>query len=204
MSTQLQLVSTIITAMSTLEISELTGTRHDNVMSVANRLAEKGIIRSPKIKDFERINNLGFPVKQAIYSLNKIESLNLVARLSPEFMAKVIDRWQELEAQPNNAYNDLLGKYVALLDKHVVLQDRFISLPKPNVLKTGRYSYDEDQIIHTKRLQGCGARTIAKFLNRTEDSVKGRFRYLKTPQSEDVEGSNADIFRAEDWQKDGV
>ncbi len=31
--------------------------------------------------------------------LNKRDSLGKVARLSPEFMAAIIDRWQELEAK---------------------------------------------------------------------------------------------------------
>ncbi len=81
--------------MSSVEIAELTGKRHDNVMRVARKLADKEIIRSPQIEETDCQNK-----KRMIYRLNKTESLNLVANLSPEFTARIIDRWQELEKQP--------------------------------------------------------------------------------------------------------
>lgn len=42
-------------------------------------------------------NHLG--QKVSVYLLDKRSSLIVVAQLSPEFTARVIDRWQELEAQ---------------------------------------------------------------------------------------------------------
>lgn len=80
--------------MSSVEIAELTGKRHDNVMRKAKELVEKGIIRSPQIEETDSQNK-----KRMVYRLNKTESLNLVANLSPEFTARIIDRWQALEAQ---------------------------------------------------------------------------------------------------------
>lgn len=80
--------------MTTPEIAELTGKRHDNVMRVAKMLAERGIICATQIEERYNNNNL-----RKIYRLTKTESINLVANLSPEFTAAIIKRWQELEAQ---------------------------------------------------------------------------------------------------------
>ena len=77
--------------MSSREIAELTGKRHDNVMRV---IRDCGDILTPQFEDTPNSQN-GVLYKQAL--LGKRDSLVLVARLSPEFTAVVIDRWQELE-----------------------------------------------------------------------------------------------------------
>ena len=79
--------------MSSREIAELTGKRHDNVMRV---IRDCGDILTPQFEDTPNSQN-GVLYKQAL--LGKRDSLVLVARLSPEFTAAVIDRWQELEQQ---------------------------------------------------------------------------------------------------------
>jgi phage antirepressor YoqD-like protein len=78
--------------MSTVEIAELTSKRHDNVMRVAKQLESKGIICAPQIEERYNNNNI-----RMVRQLNQEESLNLVANLCPEFTAKIIKRWQELE-----------------------------------------------------------------------------------------------------------
>lgn len=82
--------------MSSREIAELTGKRHDNVMPVCRSLRESGVC--PEIQETPWIN----PQNGQTYmecQLSKRDSLVLIARLSPEFTARVVDRWQELEAQ---------------------------------------------------------------------------------------------------------
>lgn len=96
--TQLAKVFEAPLTMSSVEIAELMGKRHDNVMRKAKELAEKGIITSPQIEELFTVGN-GAKNSRTIYRLNKTESLNLVANLSPEFTARIIDRWQALEAQ---------------------------------------------------------------------------------------------------------
>ncbi|WP_286749555.1 Rha family transcriptional regulator [Marinobacter sp. UBA2688] len=84
--------------MSSREIAELTGSRHDNVKRSAERLAADRILTSPlEGLDFEHKGNL-----YQEYRFNKRDSLVLVARLSPEFTAAVVDRWQELEQKAAN------------------------------------------------------------------------------------------------------
>ena len=79
--------------MSSREIAQLTGKRHDNVMRTINSC---GDLITPQFEDTPNSQN-GQTYKTA--KLNKRDSLVLVARLSPEFTAAVIDRWQELEGQ---------------------------------------------------------------------------------------------------------
>ena len=82
--------------MSSREIADLTDKRHDNVMHVCRGLRDSGVC--PEIQETPWTN----PQNGQTYLeclLNKRDSLVLIARLSPEFTAKVVDRWQELEAQ---------------------------------------------------------------------------------------------------------
>jgi len=81
--------------MTSLEISELVESRHDNVKQSIERLASRGIIELPTMQEVK--NHLGQAV--LVYQLDKRSSLIVVAQLSPEFTARVVDRWQELEAQ---------------------------------------------------------------------------------------------------------
>jgi len=81
--------------MSSREIAELTGSRHDAVRKSAERLAADQILTSPMATfDYEHRGNT-----YQEYRFNKRDSLVLVARLSPEFTAAVVDRWQQLEQQ---------------------------------------------------------------------------------------------------------
>ena len=81
--------------MSSREISELTDKRHDNVKRTIESMAHAGVISQPQIEDGEKSAN---GVIERIYLVNKRSSFIVVAQLSPEFTAKLVDRWQVLEA----------------------------------------------------------------------------------------------------------
>jgi phage antirepressor YoqD-like protein len=81
--------------MSSREIALLTGHRHDQVLRTARALAEQGVTQSVETLYVHEQNGQKYPEHQ----MNKRDSLVLVARLSPEFTATVVDRWQELEQQ---------------------------------------------------------------------------------------------------------
>jgi phage regulator Rha-like protein len=82
--------------MSSREIADLTNKRHDNVMQVCRSLKSEGVC--PEIQETPYTNEQnGQQYMQ--YVLTKRDSLVLVARLSPEFTARIVDRWQELEAK---------------------------------------------------------------------------------------------------------
>lgn len=97
-----QLIFPVLT-MSSRDIAELTGKRHDNVMTVIRDLIEDHILTS-EIQELDYIHR-GNTYKQ--FLLNKRDSLILVARLSPEFTAQIVDRWQELEQQSKQKAVDL-------------------------------------------------------------------------------------------------
>jgi len=93
----LQNTSTIETTMSSREIADLVEKRHDNVLRTIENLAARGTITLPQ---FEEVSSDG-PGPRAIgqYRIGKRDSYVVVAQLSPEFTARLVDRWQELEAQ---------------------------------------------------------------------------------------------------------
>ena len=88
--------------MTSREIAELVDSRHDSVQRSIERLAQNGVIRLPPTVISEIINNLGLPQKVSEYVFTgeqgKRDSIVVVAQLSPEFTARLVDRWQELEA----------------------------------------------------------------------------------------------------------
>lgn len=92
--------------MSSLEIAELVGSRHVDVKRSIERLIEKGTIRDTPMAFSENINNLGFKTRQEYYLFKgeqgKRDSIIVIAQLCPEFTARIVDRWQELEEQVNS------------------------------------------------------------------------------------------------------
>lgn len=101
--------------MSSREIAELTGSRHDNVKRSAERLASDQILTSPlEGSEFVHRGNTYHE-----YRFNKRDSLVLVARLSPEFTAAVVDRWQQLESTAANLpdFNDPVASARAWADQ---------------------------------------------------------------------------------------
>ncbi|WP_223538763.1 Rha family transcriptional regulator [Pseudomonas sp. BF-R-12] len=81
--------------MSSIEISDLVGKRHDNVKRTIETLVERKTIQLPQFEEVK--NHLGQTVEQ--YQVGKRDSFVVVAQLSPEFTAALVDRWQELEGQ---------------------------------------------------------------------------------------------------------
>lgn len=81
--------------MTSLEISQVVKARHDNVKRTVESIAAKGVIRLPQIEEVS--NPARGRKKVAVYRLSKRDSLIVVAQLCPEFTAKIVDRWQELE-----------------------------------------------------------------------------------------------------------
>ncbi|MCH4880193.1 phage antirepressor protein [Pseudomonas sp. TMW22090] len=87
--------------MSSREIADLVGSRHDKVKQSIERLAVrtdstgKTVIALPPMGEY--LDSLGR--KASEYLVCKRDSFVVVAQLSPEFTAALVDRWQELEGQ---------------------------------------------------------------------------------------------------------
>ena len=89
--------------MSSLEISELTGSRHDKVKQSIERLAAKGVIVQPPTGIEQAPDSMGRMRATEVYLFSgdqgRRDSIIVVAQLCPEFTARIVDRWQELETQ---------------------------------------------------------------------------------------------------------
>ena len=87
-----------VQTMSSREIAELTGKRHDNVLRDIEKMAkELGVLERLKFEVFEEINNLGLAVQRKAYKLDKEETLILVSGYSVKMRAAIVRRWMELE-----------------------------------------------------------------------------------------------------------
>lgn len=80
--------------MSSREIAELTQSRHDSVKRSMERMSSNGVISfTPLVEP-----TVGGGKPTTVYHVNKRDSYVVVAQLSPEFTAALVDRWQELES----------------------------------------------------------------------------------------------------------
>ena len=81
--------------MTSLELSRVTGSRHDHLKRGIVRQAARGGFLLPPLE--EVANPSSGPAKIGIYRLDKNQSISVVAKLCPEFLQRIIDRWQQLE-----------------------------------------------------------------------------------------------------------
>lgn len=115
-----QLTAPVLT-MSSRDIAELTGKEHKNVVRTIKDLISAEILDA-------QLEPLKFEYRGQwfdYYELSKRDSFVVVARLSPEFTAHIVDRWQELEQKLNPVFNlpqDLPTALRALADTHEQLQ----------------------------------------------------------------------------------
>ncbi len=91
-----ELINSNAIKMTSIEIAELVGSRHDKVKQSIERLAGRGVIAFPPMGEKP---TAGRPVSYYIFEgeQGKRDSIIVVAQLSPEFTARLVDRWRELE-----------------------------------------------------------------------------------------------------------
>jgi len=87
--------------MNSREIAELVEKRHDSVKRTIDMLVGKELIQ-PQSVDEQDTDTMGRKRTTSVYYLEKRDSFVVVAQLSPEFTARLVDRWQELEAEKAN------------------------------------------------------------------------------------------------------
>lgn len=87
-------------SMTHLDIAELVNKRADNVKRTIESLVNTRVISQPQIEDGVKSANGVIP-KIYVFAgeQGKRDSIIVVAQLCPEFTARLVDRWQELEAQ---------------------------------------------------------------------------------------------------------
>lgn len=124
-------------SISSREIAELVNSRHDDVKRSIDRLVKQEVIVQPPLADEHGTDALGRPRSTQVYLFageqGKRDSIVVVAQLSPEFTARLVDRWQELEARlatqqpdPMEVLNDpaaMRGLLLTYADKVIALEE---------------------------------------------------------------------------------
>lgn len=107
--------------MSSREIAELTGKRHDNVMSDIKTMLDSLGAHAPSFLGTYKTSRGNI---YELFNLPKRETLILVSGYNIELRAKIIDRWQELEDQQQPDISTDTGKLLmiqGLVEKQLAL-----------------------------------------------------------------------------------
>jgi anti-repressor protein len=93
--------------MNSVEIADLVAKRHDNVKRTIKTLADQTVIVAPQIEDVPFVDESGRNRTTSAYIFTgeqgRRDSTIVVAQLSPECTARLVDRWLELEEQAKQA-----------------------------------------------------------------------------------------------------
>lgn len=125
--------------MSSREIATLVDSRHGNVCVTIERLMKSGVIGGYAAMQYTHPQN-GQTYHH--YEVNKRDSYVIVAQLCPEFTARLVDRWQELEqgTQPKvpQSFSEALRLAAELEEQKQQLKDE-LAVAAPKVEFVDRY-----------------------------------------------------------------
>jgi len=92
-----------VPSMTSLQIAEVVEKRHDNVKRTIETLANQQAIVRPQIEDGREADALGRSRVTQVYRFTgeqgRRDSTIVVAQMSPQHTAALVDRWMELEKQ---------------------------------------------------------------------------------------------------------
>lgn len=190
----MQLSAAVTATMSSLEISELVESRHDSVKRTIERLSERGTIQLPPLVDVK--NSQGQTVQ--VYKIEKRDSYVIVAQLSPEFTARLVDRWQELESQsqlPTDYLSALKALTAEVEERQKLEQTLAIAAPKAKFV---------DSYVQATGLMGF--REVAKLLKIKEtefreflidNSIMYRLAGKMTPYANHIDAGRFEVKTGE-------
>lgn len=185
------------TKMTSQQIADLVGSRHDVVRKSIERLAtnkpnKPAAIQLPPMTEVKQNQSLSPNSKTAVYVFSgeqgRLDSIVVVAQLSPEFTAALVKRWDELErgiAQPVTPEIELPKDYLSALkalvtseeEKQVIGEQLAIAAPKAAALDTLSHAKGSLGIRETANTVGIPER---KFIARCTDEnkpISSRFMY---------------------------
>lgn len=106
-----QFVNLPTATMSSVQIADLVESEHHHVRISIERLAKKNLIQLPPMRKVENKQsnspNRFTNAYEFLGEQGKRDSIIVVAQLCPEFTARLVDRWQELEQQTKQHNVDL-------------------------------------------------------------------------------------------------
>ncbi|AHJ63265.1 DNA-binding protein [Granulibacter bethesdensis] len=159
--------------MSSREIAELVEKRHDNVKRTIDSLVAAGLVH-PQIEDEPENDALGRARITKVYRVGKRDSYVIVAQLSPEFTARLVDRWQELEAQaqsfdPSKIFENpavMRGLLLAYTEKVMALEQANAQLtPKAEALDLISASNGSLTITQASKLLSVKVAELTRWMN---------------------------------------
>ena len=118
--------------MSSLEISKLTGKRHDHVMTDIRNMLEELELATPQFSGVYKADN-----KQTYecFNLPKRECFILVSGYNLKLRAAIIDRWQELEGAAPKPISEIEAARAYLLSlereeelKNLIAEGKYLSV----------------------------------------------------------------------------
>ena len=121
--------------MTSIEIAELVGSRHSDVKRSIERLVAKGVIQHTPLATVENNQSLSPNKYTKAYFFEgeqgKRDSIIVVAQLSPEFTARLVDRWRELEEQVRQPLTEI--EMIAAMAANAVQQQKRLHVVESKV-----------------------------------------------------------------------
>jgi len=145
--------------MSSREIAELVESRHADVVRSIDRLMDSGVIGRYTPAPYTHPQN---GQQYMTYNVGKRDTYVIVAQLSPAFTARLVDRWQELEAGAAPAVPQTMAQALRLAAdqaEQIEQQEKALALAAPKVEFVDRY-------VESTGLKGF--REVAKLLKANE------------------------------------
>lgn len=197
-------------SITSRDIADLVDSRHSDVMRSIQRLAKAETIDLPPVAFSGRINNLGYSVQDEHYLFTgeqgKRDSIIVVAQLSPEFTARLVDRWQELErasSAPRElsrieilqmAVDSEQGRLAAVA--RVEELSEVVALQAPKVEFHDKVVASEDVLMmdEAAKLLGTGRNTLMKWMRRS-----GWLRRDNQPYQDKINAGLLDFKVSKEW-----
>lgn len=151
--------------MSSREIAELTGKRHDNVMrDIRNMEPAWEKVNALKFEVIEYLDSRGR--KKLEYQLNKEESLYVATKYNDETRAKLIMRWKQLEVENMELKSKLNSKTYTIPEDYAEALLRIVDHVRTEKELTNKIKEDAPKVeYYTKVMASTDtvtATTIAK------------------------------------------
>ena len=124
--------------MSSREIAELTGASHDNVLKTVRALVAKGVVSGNETPYIHPQNGQTYTE----FRLSYRDTMVVVSGYSVELRARIIDRWQELEAQQQPRIPQSLSEALRLAAdqaEQIEAQQQALAIAAPKAEFVDRY-----------------------------------------------------------------
>ena len=145
--------------MSSIEIADLLGSRHDSVKRSIERLVESKVISQPPSVDGIKSSNGIVPT---FYKICERDTYVIVAQLSPKFTGKLVDRWQELEKGQTTALPQTFSEALQLAANQAkVIEEQ---APKVEVYEILAARKDSMNTTSAAKVMGTSAQKLNNWL----------------------------------------